>query len=97
VSKINSFSRHGYILNFKNPEGQLARWLEVLGTYNFNIKHRAGLKHGNADGLSRRPCGDCTHCDKRDENEIRLIKVVEIYSVSAEKIISDAFSYSENV
>ena len=62
-----------WLLNFKNPEGQLARWLEVLGTYNFNIKHRAGLKHGNADGLSRTPCGDCTHCDKRDENEIRLI------------------------
>jgi hypothetical protein len=62
-----------WLRNFKNPEGQLAWWLEVLGTYNFNIKHRAGLKHGNADGLSRRPCGDCTHCDKRDENEIRLI------------------------
>ena len=45
-----------WLLNFKNPEGQLARWLEVLGTYNFNIKHRARLKHGNADGLSRRPC-----------------------------------------
>ena len=44
-----------WLLNFKNPEGQLARWLEVLGTYNFNIKHRAGLKHGNADGLSRTP------------------------------------------
>jgi hypothetical protein len=25
------------------------------------------------DGLSRRPCGDCTHYDKREENEIRLV------------------------
>ena len=28
---------------------------------------------------------------------INLAYLVEIYSVSAEKIISDAFSYSENV
>jgi hypothetical protein len=40
-----------WLTNFKNPEGQLARWLEVLGCYNFTIKHRAGIRHGNADGL----------------------------------------------
>jgi hypothetical protein len=62
-----------WLPNFEKAEGQLARRLEVLGTYNFNIKHWAGLKHGNADGLSRRPSVDCTHCDKRDEHEIHLI------------------------
>ncbi|CAC5420078.1 unnamed protein product [Mytilus coruscus] len=40
-----------WLTNFKNPEGQLARWLEILGTYNYTIKHRAGPKHNNADGL----------------------------------------------
>jgi hypothetical protein len=47
-------------MNFKEPQGQLARWLEVLSQYHMHIQHRAGKKHGNADGLSRlrteKPC-----------------------------------------
>jgi len=48
-----------WLLKFKNPEGQLARWLELLDTYDFKIEHRSGIHHGNADALSIRPCGDC--------------------------------------
>ena len=48
-----------WLLRFKNPEGQLARWLEVISTYNMKIEHRPGRKHGNADGLSRIPCCQC--------------------------------------
>ena len=48
-----------WIKNFKEPEGQLARWLEVLDTYNFTLEHRPGAKHGNADALSRGPCAQC--------------------------------------
>ena len=33
-----------WLMNFKNPEGQLARWLEVLGSYTFDIQHRPGKK-----------------------------------------------------
>ena len=58
-----------WLRNFKNPEGQLALWLEVLGTYIYIIKHRAGLRHLNADGLSRRPCNTCKHCEQRDAIE----------------------------
>ena len=48
-----------WLLNFKNPEGQLARWLEVISQYQLKIVHRAGRTHSNADGLSRRPCSQC--------------------------------------
>ena len=48
-----------WLFNFKSPEGQVARWLEVLGTFDFNIEHRPGPKHGNADALSRLPCKQC--------------------------------------
>ena len=48
-----------WLLNFKNPEGQLARWLKMLGTYDLVIEYRPGQKHLNADTLSRRPCTDC--------------------------------------
>ena len=53
---------HGSLLwlrNFKQPEGQLARWLEQLQEYQFTIVHRPGRKHGNADALSRIPCPQC--------------------------------------
>ena len=43
-----------WIFEFKNPRGQVARWLEVLAQYDFEIQHRPGQKHQNADGLSRK-------------------------------------------
>ena len=74
--------------NFKEPEGMLARWLSVLGTYDFTLEHRPGVKHGNADGMSRapgrgkrKPCqrGDCPQCQDTQINKTeqeRLIAVV---------------------
>ena len=59
----------GWLMRFKNPEGQIARWLEVLSTYDFQIQHRSGKQHGNADGLSRRPCTTCSHCDRQEQKE----------------------------
>ena len=42
----------------KTPEpiGQQARWCEQLEEFDFVVEHRPGVKHGNADALSRRPC-----------------------------------------
>ena len=45
-----------WLMNFKNPEGQIARWIEVLSSYDMKIEHRPGRLHRNADGLSRIPC-----------------------------------------
>lgn len=42
-----------WLMNFKNPNGQLARWLEELSQYWMEISHRPGGKHVNADALSR--------------------------------------------
>ena len=39
----------------KDPKGILMRWLRILSTYEFDIQHRAGTKHGNADSLSLVP------------------------------------------
>ena len=46
-----------WLFSFKDPQGQMARWLEVLAQYNFKIVHREGKKHGNADSLSRQYTG----------------------------------------
>ena len=40
-----------WLTNFKNPEGQLARWIELLSTYDFQIVHRVGRSHSNADSV----------------------------------------------
>ena len=42
-----------WLINFKQPQGQLARWLEALSQYHMTIKHRPGKQHANADVLSR--------------------------------------------
>ena len=60
-----------WLMNFKDPEGLISRWLLSLQPFNFEIKHRKGINHGNADGLSRkepvlrrRRCnrGECEEC-----------------------------------
>ena len=55
-----------WLMNFKNPDGQIWRWLQVLNEYDFEIHHRPGSQHKNADGLSRRPCNECRHCEKQE-------------------------------
>ena len=44
-----------WLMNFKNPSGQIARWLEELSQYDMQISHRVGAKHLNADTMSRLP------------------------------------------
>ena len=48
-----------WLRNFKEPEGQLARWLERLQELDFDVVHRRGAAHSNADALSRLPCRQC--------------------------------------
>jgi len=57
------------------PASQVARWLEILAEFPYRIEHRAGKKHGNADGMSRRPekaCKQCLHIEERDGGPARL-------------------------
>ena len=63
-----------WLMSFKELEGQLARWLERLQQYEFEIIHRKGQHHGNADGLSRRPClsEGCSYCAKIDSKEVSI-------------------------
>ena len=44
-----------WLLSFRCPQEQLARWLEELSQYHMVIQHRPGRRHCNADALSRLP------------------------------------------
>ena len=76
-----------WLLSFRNPEGQIARWLECLQQYDFEIQHRAGTKHRNADALSRRPCSpDCRHCDRLEDKESSAQVVIQEPSLSSRRV-----------
>ncbi|XP_053473735.1 uncharacterized protein LOC128603132 [Ictalurus furcatus] len=38
----------------KDTNARVTRWFLALQDFSFQVKHRAGAQHGNADGLSRR-------------------------------------------
>lgn len=74
-----------WLLNFKEPEGQVARWIEQLQEYDFTTEHRSGKIHGNADALSRRPClENCKYCTRQEERETSLVKVLRTDNLGTE-------------
>ena len=44
-----------WLASFKSPDGMLARWIERLSIFTYEIVHRPGKRHINADALSRLP------------------------------------------
>lgn len=54
-----------WLQQFRNPDGLVYRWLEQLSKFDYDIEHRPGSKHSNADFLSRvcKPDGvECRQC-----------------------------------
>lgn len=66
-------------MSFRNVQGQLARWLQKLQQYDFDVVHRAGKNHQNADALSRRPCllSGCRFCQKLDDQNAAYLTTTE--------------------
>ena len=62
-----------WLHNFKEPTGQVARWLEKLAEYDYEIQHRPGRKHSNADAMSRYPLQ--FEVNAINENEIWIPKM----------------------
>ena len=64
-----------WLTNLKNIQGMLARWLAKLQQFHFDIIHRPGTQHGNADGLSRCPqykrgsCAPVTNTRQTDPDQ----------------------------
>lgn len=76
-----------WLFSFKEPVGQLARWVERLRVFEFEMEHSAGKRHGNSDALSWIPCPDpCKHCQhckttekKRLQWEDETLKILETW------------------
>ena len=50
---LSQIQDHMWLRSFKEPKGQVARWIKRLAEFDFTIEHRPGRLHGNADALSR--------------------------------------------
>jgi hypothetical protein len=74
-----------WLVNFREPKDQLARWVEELSQYanQFTIEHRPGAKHGNADGLSRIPCRQChrEECSSARQESVAHVRLIQLNSV----------------
>ena len=76
-----------WLYSFKEPDGLLARWIEKLGQFDFEIKHEARKKIPHADFLLRVPqtedqvknCDQVNQVNTEDQNiwSIGLGKSVE--------------------
>ena len=55
VTIVTDHSALVWLLAQKEPKGRIARWIAYLQQFDYSIEHKAGTKHANADGLSRRP------------------------------------------
>ena len=83
----------------KDPKGILMRWLRILSTYEFDIQHRAGTKHGNADALSR-----ASHAPELSKSESaqllddddQILVIESDYSASESETDSNATLSDEN-
>ena len=63
------------LMSFKEPQGQVARWLESL-QYDSEIQRRPGRLHNNADALSRRPRrqhGNCPSCTPTGLSQVTVV------------------------
>ena len=66
-----------WLTNFKDPEGQLARWLEMISQYDITLLHRPGRQHGNADGLSRK-CNQCGRDEPDKQSAMELPSLADV-------------------
>ena len=82
-----------WLHNFKEPEGQVARWLEALAEFAYEVVHRPGKQHQNADALSRKMCKQCG--TQVGGEEITLEAQLNAVDVSATQSILPIWSNRE--
>ncbi|CAC5366083.1 unnamed protein product [Mytilus coruscus] len=84
-----------WLQRFREPDGQIHRWIQQLSQFHLVIEHRPGNKHGNADAMSRLVTSDgeiCKQCampwnysySEPVKSEIKEMKEGEVATLSDE-------------
>ena len=80
------------------PGALVTRWLAWIRLFDFDVRHVAGVKHGAADALSRRPQTDAdvlaaeeeVDIDDFIESELNCVRIAGVWAViSANSVHSD--------
>lgn len=91
-----------WLHRFKEADGLVGRWLAVLANYTYEIQHRDGKSHGNADAMSRHPavfrrrCGrdECKDCAGKKGTPVKgCLQLVS--EVSCQVFCGDHGEYDE--
>lgn len=67
-----------YLHNLRSATGKLARWYSYISEYDMEIRHRAGSKSGNVDGLSRLSLNETIPEDMDTDLDTKSIFIVKI-------------------
>ena len=83
------------LYSFKETDELLARWIEKLGQFDFEIKHEAGKKIPHADCLSKFPQ---TGCQVKDCDQVNQVKTEDknIWSIGLRKSVEQLVEYQKN-
>ena len=76
---------------------QLARWLTLIKQYDYEVVHRKGRRHGNADGLSRRPAKDEAVNPFREETEMVSEGLPKLSTIDRTNNETDSFPGEETL
>ncbi|CAG2194876.1 unnamed protein product [Mytilus edulis] len=90
-----------WLQRFREPEGQIHRWIQQLSQFHLVIEHRPGNKHGNADAMSRLVTSDgeiCKQCampwnysySGPVKSEIKEMKEGEVATIRKFRVYSPA-------
>ena len=88
-----------WLLSFKDAEGLVGRWLAQLANFDYEISHRAGANHGNADAMSRNPlikrrrrCGraECQECCGTNATPIKCTVSAVSNNTQLQRVILEA-------
>ena len=78
-----------WLQSFREPEGQVARWLERLAEFDIKVEHRPGAQHTNADALSRQSCSQCGQTfGEEPHNDLALVALISLFPQWTEEEIS---------
>jgi len=83
-----------WLMNWKDPSSsQYFSWIEEIMQYDFEIQHRPGKYHINADALSRLP--DCEQCAIKHENPKAKREAKQTRIILAQNDLDDVKRYKK--